>query len=439
MTHEWLAVIRKYSPFEPSNAPISRMAWRIDEQVVRGQIDNRTPGRVVGKLWFAGRADAVELELRGNPWRDLAGHVLKFTNPDAKPGDGPELAAYQEGAVGDMTASRKVKVPDCTMDELMEFYTAKQPFPWHWGNSLYLEWFSVANGRVVIEAANYQLELDTEPAWTMGDGDEAAQQAANAEAMSHFMERAGMAMAAAENDEDDDSPQSLEEAQADAEDAKMQLLLDRVTARLERGELDIVDFDQVYAEERARLMKERGEKDPELTPEEAEERRLWIEEMNEIANLALVDLEAEKWKGENQFEDERHPLVEECCDFAIELYHDVQNAGWVAEDAQDEHPLREIVNSVSSASAKLAGALVEEWPPDRLIAGNVIVRLKKARGYLRDALGALDSAEEEALATPKWRHQTRLKVIDVLAQTETFLREAREVLEVPSDDDLGIF
>jgi hypothetical protein len=99
---------------------------------------------------------------------------------------------------------------------------------------------------------------------------------------------------------------------------------------------------------------------------------------------------------------------------------------------------------VSSASAKLAGALgmasrYDEWPPERSIAGNVIVRLKKARGYLRDALSALDSAEEEALATAKWRHETRVKIIDVLAQTECFIREAREVLETGDDDDLGIF
>ena len=81
----------------------------------------------------------------------------------------------------------------------------------------------------------------------------------------------------------------------------------------------------------------------------------------------------------------------------------------------------------------------DEWPPDRLIAGNVIVRLKKVRGYLRDALGALESAEEEALATPKWRQETRFKVIQILAQTQEFLREARQVLDVSDDDDLGIF
>ncbi len=407
------------------------MAWRIEEQVVRGEIDNRTPGRVVGRIWLAGREEAVELELEGNPWRDLAGHVLKFSNPQAKAGDASGIAAYQEGRVGDMTASRKVKVPECTMDELLEFYQAKQPFPWHWGNSIYLEWFSVTNGRVVIEAAHYQLELDAEPAWTMSDADEAARQAASAEAMTDFMERMGISAAAVAEPEDDDQAQSPEEARADEDDARMQLLLDRVTARLERGEINIEDFDRVYEEERNRLMRERGEKDPKLTPEEAEERRLWIEEMNEIANLALTDLEAEKWKGENQFEEERHPLVKECCDLAIELYRDVQNAGWVAEDAQDEHPLREIVNSVSSASAKLAGALgmADEWPPERLIAGNVIVRLKKARAHLGDALAGLDSAEDEALATPQWRHRTRFKVIDVLAQAENLLREAREILK----------
>ena len=177
------------------NAETSRMAWRIEEQVVRGEIDNRTRGRVTGKIWLVGRDEAVELELEGNPWRDLAGHFLKFTNPEAKPGTGSDLAAYQQGSVGDMTASRKVKVPECTMDELMEFYKAKQPFPWHWGNSLYLEWYSTTNGRVVIEAAHYQLELDAEPAWIFTEEDEVSQQAASAEAMDglHGADRCGRA------------------------------------------------------------------------------------------------------------------------------------------------------------------------------------------------------------------------------------------------------
>lgn len=421
------------------------MAWRIDEQVVRGEIDNRTPGLVIGQIWLVGSEEPLELKLAGNPWRDLAGHLLRFSNPDPKPGNLAGFSTCQEGRVGDMTASRKVRVPDCTMEELMEFYQAKQPFPWHWGNSLYLEWYGTHNGRVVIEAAHYQLELDSDPAWILTKKEEIAQQAVNDEALARFLAQIGIETSQTKlDDEDDDLPQSIEEAQADDEDARMQLLLDRVTARLERGEIDLEDFDQIHAEERRRLMRERGEKDPELTPNEHEERRLWIEEMNEIANDALVDLEAEKWKGENQFEEERHPLVKECCDLAVDLHKVIQQAGWVAIDAHQEHPLREIVHSVSSASAKLAGALgmgtrCDEWPPERLIAGHVIVRLKKTRNYLRDALRGLDSADEEAHATPEWRHQTRSKVMEVLAQTQILLNEAREVLNDTDIDDLGIF
>ena len=73
------------------------MAWRIEEQVARGEIDNRTPGRVVGKIWLAGREEAVDLELEGNPWRDLAGHVLKFSNPDAKQGEPSGLSFVSTG------------------------------------------------------------------------------------------------------------------------------------------------------------------------------------------------------------------------------------------------------------------------------------------------------------------------------------------------------
>lgn len=53
-----------------------------------------------------------------NPRRDLAGHVVKFTNPDAKPGEASGFPAYQERRVGGMMASRKVKVGVCAMDDL---------------------------------------------------------------------------------------------------------------------------------------------------------------------------------------------------------------------------------------------------------------------------------------------------------------------------------
>ena len=86
------------------------MAWRIDEQVVRGEIDNRTRGKTTGRIWFVGRAEPVTLTLDGNPWRDLAGHVLRFSNPAPKPGLPEGLADEQRGSVGDITASRGLEM-----------------------------------------------------------------------------------------------------------------------------------------------------------------------------------------------------------------------------------------------------------------------------------------------------------------------------------------
>jgi hypothetical protein len=112
------------------------------------------------------------------------------------------FSTYQKGAAGDITASRKVKVPECSMEELMECFAASREFPWHWGNSLYLEWFSETNGRVVIETAHYQLEMDGEPAWAMTEQEEAGQRSKKSEAMMHFMERLGGAAGAAPTDKD---------------------------------------------------------------------------------------------------------------------------------------------------------------------------------------------------------------------------------------------
>ena len=209
------------------------MAWRIEESVIRGEIDNRTRDRVTGRIWFLGRDEPIELTLAGNAWRDLAGRRLEFVNPNPKPGDLEGIANRQSGVIGDCTASRKVKVPEIPMDQIGEYYRAKKPFPWHWGNSLYLEWFSLHNGRVVIETTDFTLELDDTAVWSMSDEEEVEQRRANGEAMTGFMDRM-VSAAAGEDVEDDDAPQSKAEAEADAEEARMDLLLDRALARTER-------------------------------------------------------------------------------------------------------------------------------------------------------------------------------------------------------------
>ena len=88
------------------------MAFRIHDSVVRGEIDNRIKGVVRGKIWLEGRGEPVALELTGNAWPDLAGCLLTFANPQ-KRSPHPRLDSLhpvQRGSIGDLTASRKVRV-----------------------------------------------------------------------------------------------------------------------------------------------------------------------------------------------------------------------------------------------------------------------------------------------------------------------------------------
>ena len=42
------------------------MAWRIQDSVIRGEIDNRVKGHVRGELWLDGLDEPVKLELEVN-------------------------------------------------------------------------------------------------------------------------------------------------------------------------------------------------------------------------------------------------------------------------------------------------------------------------------------------------------------------------------------
>ncbi len=166
------------------------MAWRIQDNVIRGEIDNRVKGVVRGKIWVEGRAEPVMLELKGNAWPDLAGCLLTFTNPQKRMAHQhlDSLHPIQRGTIGDLTASRKVRVFDIPMPEAYLMCKRGEKPPEHMANSLYLEWFSETNGRVVIESADYELTISA-PEWrlTPEENEERARQAAAG--MDNFMQK----------------------------------------------------------------------------------------------------------------------------------------------------------------------------------------------------------------------------------------------------------
>src|SRR5688572_21393340 len=154
------------------------MACRIHDSVRRGEIDNREKGIVRGKLWLHGQQEPIELELRGNAHADLAGCLLEFENLQETFPLRPDVQFFplQRGTVGDLTASRRVRVFDIPFEEAYERLKNKLPVPEHIANSLYLEWFSDANGRVVVESADYRLTV-SEPSWQLSPEEEQQRQA----------------------------------------------------------------------------------------------------------------------------------------------------------------------------------------------------------------------------------------------------------------------
>ncbi|MSU48915.1 MAG: hypothetical protein EXS37_07485 [Opitutus sp.] len=397
------------------------MAWRIEEYVVRGEIDNRTRGRVRVRIWLVGLETPVELDLAGNAWRDLAGRRLEFVNPEPKPGDLHGIAVRQRGVIGDCTASRKVKVPEIPLDQIEEYYESGKTFPWHWGNSLYLEWFSASNGRVVIESAIFQLTVAADVTWEMSAAGEERQRRENSEAMKAFMQQ--LAESA------DDAPAMWDEAEptTEAEAEKMQAdsdrLSDRIQARLAR-EGPEADYEKILEEELERRAHERGDKP--LTPEEEAERAGWIEEMNRAAEEAVKNPDPEL-KAELEI---KHPLAERAFELSVRLMREPEERDWIPADANAEHPVVEVTNSVMSASAKFAGALNGNfWPPDVNFCAHTVVRLKRARDYLEDALRAADACAEQNLVDAVWLATVRAEIEDFASECDALIAELRAKLD----------
>jgi hypothetical protein len=412
------------------------MAWRIDESVIRGEIDNRTRGRVTGRIWFVGLDDPVELDFTGNAWRDLAGRRLEFTNPEPKPlpMGFNNFARRQTGTIGDCTASRKVKVPEVSMDELMELYEQRKPFPWHWGNSLYLEWIGDNNGRVVIESASYTLTISPEVAWDMTPDEEVEQRKENTRSIEEFFGHLtaatdqGEPKPAEDADTDEEEWQEekpMTEAEAEKMHEESERLVDRIQARLER-EGPGADYEKILREELERRERERGETP--LTPEQEAEIGEWMDEANRAGEDAAQA--AKEDDADLDDDDDDHPLAQRTYELTLRLMQEPEQRGWIPVDATAEHPLIDLGGATAKAGAKLAGALNgEAWPPDLDECATIIVRLKRARGYLDDALRAAGDCVEQKLGDGAWLEETRAELNSIALECDGLLAELRGRLE----------
>ncbi len=165
------------------------MAVRLEENtIVSAEICNRQKHRVRVVINFSDGA-VLRADLRGDPHRDLAGRklILRHPSPDPEARRREPLDLIQTGLAGDMTAARKVRVPTIPMEEVGEYYAADKEVPITWKNSVYLEWYSRTNGRVVLEASEFEMRM-TEPAWEMREADEEAARKAVENALTSYLD-----------------------------------------------------------------------------------------------------------------------------------------------------------------------------------------------------------------------------------------------------------
>ncbi|MDX1680599.1 MAG: hypothetical protein R3242_07705 [Akkermansiaceae bacterium] len=342
------------------------MAWRIDEAVIHGELDNTVEGRTTGKIWLVGREAPLELELDGDAWRDLAGTRLKFynRNPIAH-WDSTSLETRQLGIVGDMTASRRRKVPTVSDEEFTRLYEAKMEIPTRLCNLLYLEWFSETNGRVVLESADYELDI-SDHVWEMDEDADEAQKLANLNAMRDFM--AQVIRRREPSGEDEPVAGELDEYAWEERLKESDRLTDAYQEVLEKY-MEDADSEQ----KEAFVMGWDGLLDAMAEREECE------------SELAGEEEDANCFEGEEGFEGfgehEAHPLQAKAQELAVMAMDLVQR------DAGQGSPDHQLVTCLLQVSGKLAGALnVGDDEPTET--GYVLAVLKRCIHWLNQAVGA---------------------------------------------------
>lgn len=382
------------------------MAWRLNKSVVKGELDNRRRGQVIGKVWLAGQKDPIELEMDGNPLRDMAGCRVTFTNPAPAVGEPTDLSPTQIGVVGDMTASRKVRIPDVPVDEMMALAKAGKTFPEHLANGIYLEWFSRQNGRVVIESVDYEISISGNT-WKMCPAEEEAQLKANAAAIQEYLGRIDELVANEPSnnphlesplgDDDDDEYEAMDEFQwekfmkdSDRRTDRYMELLDKYEGHPDREKIVAHEMGWTWLEE-ALDAEERGK----LEPEKDAEGKPTDDILDD-----LPDLEPDPaTEGVDWVRDEsghpNHPLVLRASKLSVAMWQYCDRSGLLGEAADDE--LHDMLFNAQMTGAKLAGALNSICYDHIRDGGFVVASLKRALNYLHQAIGLVDTVAAKSL------------------------------------------
>lgn len=171
------------------------MAWRPCDWFLEGELDNTVKGWTTGWVKIQGPENPVTLKLRlvGNCHPDLAGWKFRIVRTDpipewAEPLSNLEhICVNQSGHIGDVTADQMLKHIECSPKEFVRRSYAGDPPATTWRKALYLEWFSHANGRVVVQSTLLGVERLGRRAFELSADEWIEQAKQNASEMDFFM------------------------------------------------------------------------------------------------------------------------------------------------------------------------------------------------------------------------------------------------------------
>ncbi len=418
------------------------MAFRLDKVIVQGEISNQVRGRVTGQIWLLGRKEPLQLDLLGNCMKDLAGCALRFMNPDPQSEQLVEMmVTEQKGYTGDMTASRKSRVPTVTDDKLMRLLHTKKPVPFMLANTLYLEWFCEINGRVVVESSSFRMEI-SEPAWSMTSDEEAQQVEASQENFYRFLDQ--LTGVTTVDDDEDEFLVDEEEDDVEEEDVENEWEMAEEEPPLNEfeWEQELREADkraEAYQEafdrykdhpERERMIAEAMGWDMEEIEEFRDEWEDVSEGFQEIDPQMLIEQTDFLEEDEDEEEEIHHPLSRRAMRFALRLQEDAEKLGLLnMEKSSKESPLLSVIISIIALGGKLAAALdgvTMGYDPEP---GFIVAMLKRAQTPLNEALHSLSSIDPRHLSpdTKMWLATSRSELFDLRKDILDVMKEMREM------------
>lgn len=408
------------------------MAWRIHDSIQRGEVDNRRRGIVRGRLWIDGCPEPIRLELKGNACPDLAGCLLTFTNPGETNPLPPDanFAWHQRGTIGDLTASRKVRVYDLPLKEALERLEQELPVPEHVANCLYLEWFSEANGRVVIESTEYELRISP-PAWKLTAAEEQQRAQSAADGFSGFLSKLTEALEARKHEppadkewDEFDYEKLLRESDARAD--KYLELLDKYQDQpdAERRIAEEMDGDWLAEAMAADEPASASTRERDAGAGKGGPTECGAEAEADDAPLPEPDPATEgiDWIR-TEDGDMAHPLVARAHRSCVAFWRQCRELG--LRKGQDGDLFR-LVTEYQTTCAKLAGALNGlAFGRDLQEGAFVVACLKRALNHLHAAQAALEAAAPKAIIPAELVAATRAELFALREATLQLMQEFR--------------